>query len=125
MSTSLAHPTEWVLYDGACGICSRWVPRWSATLARRGIEVAPIQSRWVAERTGLAPAALLTDVRLLHPDGRLTSGAEVYRYLLRRIWWLRPLHLLSVTPGFRTLFDRAYRSVARHRHRISAHCGLG
>jgi predicted DCC family thiol-disulfide oxidoreductase YuxK len=115
---------EWVLYDGACGICSRWVPRWSPTLARLGLDVAPLQSPWVADRTGLSQDVLLQDLRLLHRDGSLTSGAEVYREILRRLRWTYPLYLLSVMPGFRQVFNWAYRTFARHRMSISTSCGL-
>jgi predicted DCC family thiol-disulfide oxidoreductase YuxK len=114
---------EWVLYDGACGICSRWVPKWSPTLARLGLDVAPLQSPWVGQRTGLPGDVLLQELRLLHRDGSLTSGADVYRYILRRLRWTYPVYLLSVMPGFRPLFDWAYRTFARHRMRISASCG--
>jgi predicted DCC family thiol-disulfide oxidoreductase YuxK len=117
------HPANgWVLYDGACGVCSHWVPRYGALLARLGLAVAPIQSPWVEERTGLKPDVLLTDLRLLHSDGSITSGAEVYRYVMRRIWWAYPLYLLSVVPGLRNAFDWGYRTFARHRMRISASC---
>ncbi len=38
----------WVLYDGACGFCRRWIPFWGATLRNREFEIAPGQrdSRW-------------------------------------------------------------------------------
>lgn len=114
----------WVLYDGACGICSRWVPFWNPTLERIGLGSAPLQSDWVIERTGLTPDMLVRDIRLLHSDGRLTSGTDVYRYVLRRRWWGWPLYALSVLPGGRQLFDRTYRTFARHRLRVSAACGL-
>lgn len=116
--------TGWVLYDGDCGICSRWVPGWGPTLERYGLAVAPLQSAWVPERTGLTGSDLLSDIRLLDQDGRLHSGADVYRYLMRRTWWTYPLYWLSITPGFRSGFDWAYRTFARHRHRISGSCGL-
>ena len=116
--------TGWVLYDGSCGICARWVPFWSSTLDRLGLGTAPLQSRWVTDRTGLTSDALLKDVRLLHEDGRLTSGADVYRFVMRRLWWAYPLYLLTVVPGGRLLFDSAYRSFARHRLRLSAVCHL-
>src|SRR3954453_18500048 len=87
--------TGWVLYDGACGICSRWVPRWGPRLSRLGLAVAPLQSPWVQERTGLSRDVLVTDIRLLQNDGRIISGADVYRYLLRRTWWALPMYLLS------------------------------
>src|SRR5688572_16923122 len=102
----LPQPREgWVLYDAACGICSRWVPSWGPTLQRLGLGVAPLQSPWVEDRTGLAAAELLSDLRLLRPDGRLISGAEVYRFIMRRLWWAYPLYLLSEVPGLRSLFD--------------------
>lgn len=114
----------WVLYDGDCGVCSRWVPSWEPTLSRHGLAIAPLQSTWVQERTGLPPADLLSDIRLLQPNGKLLSGPEVYRYMMRRIWWAYPIYLLSTAPGINRLFDWAYRTFARHRMRISAGCGL-
>jgi predicted DCC family thiol-disulfide oxidoreductase YuxK len=127
MSTELdaGQPANgWILYDGACGVCSHWVPKCGATLARIGLAVAPLQSPWVEERTGLAPDTLLADLRLLHSDGSITSGADVYRYVMRRIWWAYPLYLLSVIPGLRSAFDWGYRTFAQHRMRISASCGV-
>jgi predicted DCC family thiol-disulfide oxidoreductase YuxK len=114
----------WVLYDGDCGICSRWVPSWGPTLGRLGLGVAPLQSPWVEQRTGMRADDLLSDIRLLQPDGRLISGADVYRYVMRRLWWGYPLYLLSLVPGLRAFFDWGYRTFARHRSQISASCGL-
>jgi predicted DCC family thiol-disulfide oxidoreductase YuxK len=114
----------WVLYDGDCGVCSRWVPSWGPTLARLGLGIAPLQSSRVQERTGLAPADLLSDIQLLLNDGSLISGPNMYRYVMRRIWWAYPLYLLSKTPGLSRVFDWGYRTFARHRVRFSASCGL-
>ena len=114
----------WVLFDGACGTCSRWVPFWGPTLRRLGFEIAPLQSDWVPKLTGLAGDQLTSDIRLLRRDGNLISGPEVYRYLMRRIWWAYPLYLLSEAPGLRQLFDWSYRTFARHRLQISQSCGL-
>jgi predicted DCC family thiol-disulfide oxidoreductase YuxK len=116
--------TGWVLYDGDCGVCSRWVTSWEPKLLPYGLSVAPLQSPWVEERTGLKRSELLQEIRLLEPDGTLHSGANVYRFLMRRIWWAYPMYLLSLVPGLRLGFDWAYRTFARHRMRISASCGL-
>jgi hypothetical protein len=86
--------------------------------------VAPLQSSWVPEQTGLPLGTLLTDIRLLHPDGTLTSGPDVYRYVMRRLWWGYPIFLLSNVPGLRKLFDWSYRTFARHRKEISTSCGI-
>jgi len=114
----------WILYDGECGVCSRWVPAWGPTLARLGLGIAPLQTPWVRERLGLVPADLLSDIRLLGTDGRLVSRADVYRYVMRRIWWTYPIYVMSKLPGFSQVFDWAYRTFARHRMRISPGCDL-
>ncbi|MGH9441156.1 MAG: thiol-disulfide oxidoreductase DCC family protein [Thermoanaerobaculia bacterium] len=113
-----------VLYDDECGFCRRWVLFWRATLERRGYSVAPLQGEWAREKLGLAGEELVEDVRLLFPDGRITRGANVYREVMRRIWWLSPVWLLSAAPGLRSVFDRGYRVFASHRHRFSRGCGL-
>jgi hypothetical protein len=78
----------------------------------------------VQERISLATNELTSDIRLLLPNGSLISGPEVYRYVMRRIWWAYPLYLLSEVPGLRQIFDWSYRTFARHRLRISSTCGL-
>jgi predicted DCC family thiol-disulfide oxidoreductase YuxK len=117
-------PRGWVLYDDACGICRRMVKPWLGTLRRHGFEAAPLQEEWVAKRLGLSEPELLLDTRLLLNDGTHLQGADAYRYVWRRIWWAYPVYLLSVTPGIRRLFDRAYRAFADHRHQISGACNL-
>jgi uncharacterized protein YqjF (DUF2071 family)/predicted DCC family thiol-disulfide oxidoreductase YuxK len=124
MDRNGAEPEGWVLYDASCGVCARWVPFWAPTLGRLGLAVAPLQAPWVVERLALSPDAALTDVRLLFRDGRQLQGADVYRYVMRHLWWAYPLYLLTVAPGLSRLFDRAYRAFADHRLRISAACGL-
>ena len=114
----------WVLYDEGCGVCARWVPFWAPTLRRLGLDVAPLQAPWVAERLGVAPAALLRDIRILFADGRQLAGADVYRYVMRRLWWTRPLGALAGAPGLREAFDAAYRAFADARLGISHACGL-
>ena len=124
MDRRMAEPVGWVLYDGSCGVCARWVPFWAPMLRRLGLAVAPLQAPWVVERLALSPDAALRDIRLLFRDGRQLQGADVYRHVMRRLWWAYPLYLLAMAPGLRRLFDRGYRAFADHRVRISAACGL-
>jgi len=114
----------WVLFDGACGICSRWVQAWEPTLRRLGLEIAPLQSDWVLRRTGLSLDQLTSDIRLLRHDGTLISGPDVYRDVMRQIPWAYPFYLLSKAAGLRRLFDWSYRTFARHRLQISQSCNL-
>lgn len=114
----------WILYDGSCGICRRWVPFWENALLRRGFGIATLQEDWVMKKLKLPPERLLDDLRLLLADGTHLAGADVYRYAMRRIWWALPLYVFSVLPGFRQVFDYAYRSFAQNRYRLSAACQL-
>jgi predicted DCC family thiol-disulfide oxidoreductase YuxK len=122
--TEVEPKAGWVLYDADCGVCTRLAQFWKPTLVRLGFSTAPLQSPWVPERTGLALEELLTDIRLLASDGTLLSGPNVYRHVMRRLWWAYPLYLLSKAPGLSRAFDWGYRAFARHRTRISATCGL-
>ena len=114
----------WVLYDATCGVCGRWVPFWAPTLSRIGLGMAPLQSPWVRERTAFDDEALLSDLTILLEDGGVIRGADAYRFAMRRIWWARPLHLLSITPGLRAAFDFGYRTFARHRYDVSRLCRI-
>jgi predicted DCC family thiol-disulfide oxidoreductase YuxK len=113
-----------VLYDDSCGFWRRWVPFWGPTLRRRGFDVAPLQTGWVRERLGLSGAARIEDLRLLLADGSQVRGADVYRHLMKRIWWAYPLFLLACAPVSRAVFDWGYRTFARNRFRFSRACGL-
>ncbi len=117
-------PIGWVLYDGACGLCARWVPRWTPTFTRLGLATAALQEPWVAARTGLAEAELVRDFRILFHDGTVLGGADAYRWILRRRWWGFPLWLFVVVPPGRWVFDFGYRRLNRNRHQVSRWCGI-
>ena len=114
----------WVLYDDGCGFCREWVPFWAPTLRKRGFGIAPLQSTWAREALGSDGQELVSDIRLLFPDGRQIRGADVYRYMMAQIAWAYPLYVFSVAPGFRQVFDWSYRVFNRNRHRFSRACGL-
>jgi predicted DCC family thiol-disulfide oxidoreductase YuxK len=113
-----------VLYDGQCGFCSRWVRYWASTLERRGFAIASLDELWVAEKIKTPREELLTDIRLLTADGQLISGADVYLYVTRRIWWAWPFYAIFSLPGFNRLIHLGYRWFARNRYHISHACRL-
>ncbi len=114
----------WILYDDTCGFCRKWVPFWGGTLKKRGLKIAPLQSDWVKEKLGEVDRDLSQDLRLLLADGTQVRGADVYRYVMRRIWWAYLFYLFSVAPLLRNVFDWSYRTFANNRHRISRACRL-
>jgi predicted DCC family thiol-disulfide oxidoreductase YuxK len=117
-------PAGWILYDDSCGVCRTLIPFGKKALRKRGFGVAPLQSDWVAGRLNLRAEDLKEDLRLLLPGGRSIQGADVYRYAMRRIWWAYPMYLFSVTPLLGSVFNRAYRLFADHRHHVSRICRL-
>ena len=122
--TDQERPIGWVLYDDSCGFCRRWIPFWADTLRKRGFAIAPLQSEWVVQCLNVPQEDLLFDLRLLLADGVQVRGADVYRHVMRRVWWAYPLYLLSVTPPLRLVFDWAYRTFANNRYRFSQACRL-
>jgi predicted DCC family thiol-disulfide oxidoreductase YuxK len=68
--------------------------------------------------------SLLADIGLLTTSGRLISGAEVYLYVARRIWWAWPFYAIFSLPGFNRLIHAGYRWFARNRYCISHSCRL-
>ena len=107
-----------------CGFCSRWVKYWAGTLGRRGFEIASLDEPWVAERIKMPHEELLTDIRLLTADGQLISGADVYLYVTRRIWWAWAFYAIFSLPGFNRLIHVGYRWFARNRYCVSHACKL-
>jgi predicted DCC family thiol-disulfide oxidoreductase YuxK len=119
-----SNPVGWILYDGSCGFCRRWVPFWEKTLQKRGFEIAPLQANWAKEKLQLSENDLLQDLRLLLVNGEKIQGADTYRYAMKRIWWAFPVYLFSVAPLGRSIFDWGYRKFAAHRYQISRVCKI-
>ena len=113
-----------VLYDGGCGFCSQWVHSWAPVLQRHHFAIASLDEPWVAGKLQVPYEQLLSDIRLLTPEDRLISGADVYLYIARRIWWARPLAVIFSLPGLHGLIQVGYRWFARNRHSISRACKL-
>jgi len=118
-------PAEgWILYDGSCAFCLRWLHLWSPTLRRRGYEVDMLQADWVHESLGLTPEGTLRDIRLLANSGASYSGADVYLQVARKIWWAWPFGVLFGLPGFNSLIWAGYRWFAANRHCVSGYCTI-
>jgi len=114
----------WILYDGDCAFCTNWVGFWSGVLRRHGFGTATLQAPSVQERLGVSQEQLLYDIRILTQDGKLVSGADVYLYVWRRIWWAWPLYAIFSLPGFNGLMRLGYRWFARNRYCISGSCRI-
>lgn len=119
---SEAKPYGWVLYDGKCGFCSWAVPRLRKIIEKAGYSIAPIQSDWVVKKLNLPD--LEKDIRILLSDDILINGADAYIYMMRQIWWLRPLGLFLSFPLFRGITRKIYKFLNKNRFIISKSCGF-
>jgi len=113
-----------ILYDGHCGFCSRWVNYWAETLKRHGFKIGALDEPWVASQLKMPYEELVTDIRLLMPDEKMVSGADVYLYVARQIWWAWPFYAVFSLPGFNWLIRTGYRWFARNRYWFSRSCRL-
>jgi predicted DCC family thiol-disulfide oxidoreductase YuxK len=111
---------KWLLlYDGECRFCIAGSTRLAA-MARPGlIERVDLRDRAAMARHPSIPRDVdLSAIRLVTPDGRMSSGAEaIARALGTRPAWKLVTWLYWV-PGIRQLTDAAYGWVARNRFRI-------
>lgn len=114
----------WILYDGSCGFCSQWVSYWQGLLKTHGFDVVPLQEEWVRAKINEPEEALLSDIRLLTPSGEQIRGANVYRAVMRRVWWLYLFYIMSLLPIFKQLFNLGYTLFNKNRYKISKSCGL-
>jgi predicted DCC family thiol-disulfide oxidoreductase YuxK len=120
-----ALPREgWILYDGGCGFCFRWVRYWKKTVEARGFAIKDLQSASAEGILQIGQENLLDDIRVLTRSGQSASGADAYLYVARRIWWAWPFYAIFSLPGFNSILWWGYRWFNRNRYRISRHCPL-
>jgi predicted DCC family thiol-disulfide oxidoreductase YuxK len=117
-------PNGWVLFDGSCGFCSWWIPFWAPLLRSHGYSIEELQAEWVQLRLGLHADNMLSDIRIFKPNGEQIKGANAYREVMSKVWWLWPIYFISRLPLFRQLFDLSYRIFNQNRYLVSRTCRL-
>lgn len=112
----------WIVYDGRCGSCRRWVSRWGWLWERRGFRFVPFDGPRARKLIGPQQTAVPEEMKLFLPDGRSLGGAAAVAWLCRRVGWLWPLGVWLELPGIRGMAARVYRWWARHRSRDERPC---
>jgi predicted DCC family thiol-disulfide oxidoreductase YuxK len=105
----------WVLFDAACPSCCRIASLVEDILTRRGFDVAPLQSSWVAECLDSGDDDLLDEMRVITLDGHSYAGADAILFLAGKIWWASPVAALALFPGVRVVLRRLYGFWAKRR----------
>lgn len=109
---------SWILiYDGDCGFCRRQVERVRRWDRERRVQAIPFQELDLV-RFGVSRADVEEAMHLVSPAGEVWRGAQAARELLHLLPRVRPLVWLFSLPGVMFAAERAYRWVARHRHRF-------
>lgn len=117
------HGTHLLLYDGACGLCSRLVQFVILRDRREVFDFASLSSPAAAEH--LAPfgsRAADLDTMVVVANYRRGASKHLQKaraalFVLKALGWpWRAAAALTVVPT--VLLDRAYDVVARHRHRF-------
>jgi predicted DCC family thiol-disulfide oxidoreductase YuxK len=114
----------WILYDGECGFCFRWVHLWQNVVERRGFALKDLQCASADGSLEISPENLLDDLLILTPSGKVETGADAYLFVARQIWWAWLFYAVFSLPGFNWILWRGYRWFNRNRYRISRHCPL-
>jgi predicted DCC family thiol-disulfide oxidoreductase YuxK len=84
-----------ILYDGTCGLCGRFFPRFASSFHKRGLRPIPLQSPEASEISGADRARLLTQMHVVTADRKLIGGLDAVLFIASAFWWLRPLVLLA------------------------------
>jgi predicted DCC family thiol-disulfide oxidoreductase YuxK len=90
----------WILYDGGCGFCFRWVHLWKKVVERRGFALKDLQTAYADGSLKISQENLLDDIQVLTCSGELESGADAYLCVTRRIWWAWLFYAIFSLPGF-------------------------
>ena len=105
----------WVLYDGDCGMCTALARRLAPLMASRDYAFATLQEDWVRTRLGLSEVELMSEMRVLSPEGKIRGGVDSIVFLAGKFWWAWPLFLLTFLPGVKPVLWMGYRWIAANR----------
>lgn len=113
-------PRPVLIYDGDCGICTRFSRLVTDRLRRRDRDFAV--GAWQDLDLGaysLTPEQCDAAVQWVASDGTISSAQNaIARTLIASRLPLRPLGLVMLVPGVNALAGLVYRWVAANRHRL-------
>ncbi len=114
----------WILYDGECLVCLRFVRFIKPLFGPRGFQFAPLQLSWVKTRLELPEAELLKQFWVLPIHGNNIGGADALVFLASQAWWGWPFSLLAKLPFMMSFLRKAYNWFAEHRHCVGGTCRI-
>lgn len=108
-----------LVFDGYCGVCTRFVG-WLQARDRAGrVRVLPSQTPGLREQLGLSRADTDRQAWAVAAGGRRYGGAAAINRVLGELGPWRFVAALYDVPGLRQGEEAAYRLFARHRGRFA------
>ena len=109
----------WIFYDAECRFCVASRRRWGRVFERRGFRWVALQTPGTAERLGIAPELLMTEMWFLPAGGRALGGVDAWRGLMGNVWWLKGFGAVLGIPGIRCVARAVYRWISARRIHFS------
>jgi predicted DCC family thiol-disulfide oxidoreductase YuxK len=114
MHEPIHNEPTWILWDGQCAFCQRWI-EWVRSHDRNGrFRAVPFQEVPSPPMTPELYQRCRRAVQVLTPDGTIRGGGEAVAFILRHVGYARLGRLLSWRP-IAPLTECGYRVVARNR----------
>ncbi len=114
----------WIFYDAECAACVLSRNRAGRLFESYGFRWVPLQTPGAAARLGVSDGDLAMRMHLLTAEGKVRHNADAFGVLCRAVWWLWPLGVLLLVPGFREVGQVAYDWLARNRYCFGGRCKL-
>lgn len=114
----------WIVYDADCALCVRAMQSVRRLFESRGFRWRPLQTPGSAALLGVQPSAFDTRMHVLTRNGAVFHNADALGVLCRSVWWLWPLGVVLLVPGFRGLGRVAYDWLARNRYCLGGLCDV-
>lgn len=112
-----------VVYDGDCHFCRKQIQRFKARDSGKTFEYCPRQTEGIEERfPKLAEDDFNTGMRLVHPNGEVSVGADAVYQIAIHLRGYKYLAWLYQVPVAHQIARATYAWIAAHRMKLAGSC---
>lgn len=112
-----------IIYDGDCRFCRKQAERIRFRAAAGTFDYVPRQEPGLEDRLPqIRQGDFNSGMRLVHPDGAVSVGADAVYEIARRLTPHRYLAWLYRVPGLKQVCRGIYALIARNRMKLSRRC---
>jgi predicted DCC family thiol-disulfide oxidoreductase YuxK len=123
MTQSQAQARPVVVYDGDCPFCRKQIQRFKTRDLGKAFEYCPRQTEGIDERfPKLAEGDFSTGMRLVHPNGEVSVGADAVYHIARHLQGYKYLAWLYRVPVAHQIARATYAWITAHRMKLAGGC---